>query len=87
MTVGLPERRACKRFRSELEGWIEGNDSAAELIPCKLWDISEKGVRLIFPEPCEVPLEFKLHIPGQNAVAKARLIWSDGYFFGAQFSD
>jgi hypothetical protein len=86
MRVGLPERRSCERFRTDLEGVIRGVPPH-EATPCKIWDISKKGVRLVFPEFADIPLEFDLFIPSQGAKARVRLVWTDGYFYGAKFLD
>jgi hypothetical protein len=83
----LPERRSCERFRTDLKGWIKG-DPPHRPVACTVWDISEKGVRLVFPQLTDVvPVEFELTIPSQNARAKVRLVWTDGHFYGAKFTD
>ena len=82
----MPERRSCERFRTDLEGLVVP-PPPSEPIKCNIWDLSEKGVRLVFPEPSDVPVEFELLIPSQGARAKVRLIWTDGYFYGAKFTD
>ncbi len=86
MRVGLPERRSCERYRTDLEGWITA-DPPHEPQRCTVWDLSKKGVRLVFPELADVPVEFELRIPSQAAIARVRLVWTDGYFYGGRFTD
>ncbi|MEZ0167823.1 PilZ domain-containing protein [Microvirga sp. TS319] len=83
---GLPERRSCERFRTDLEGIVTGYPPH-QPIPCMIWDLSEKGVRLIFPEFTDVPVQFQLTIPSQGARANVHLVWTDGHFYGAKFID
>lgn len=86
MRAGMPERRSCERFRTDLEAWVTTKPPSVP-IKCNVWDLSEKGVRLVFREPSDVPVEFELTIPSQGARAKVRLVWTDGYFYGAKFTD
>lgn len=86
MRVSLLESRSCERYRTHLKGWIVA-DQPQEPVSCTVWDLSETGVRLAVPDPSNVPVEFNLAIPCQGAAARVRLIWTDGYFFGAEFQD
>jgi hypothetical protein len=85
MTFGLPERRSDERFATVLEGWI-GDPTGKARIECSVWDLSQSGVRLVISGSADVPLEFELQIPDAGATAMARLIWTDGTHFGAQFT-
>jgi hypothetical protein len=80
------ERRSSQRRLTHLEGWIAGQ-TAQEPIECLVWDLSEAGVRLVVNPPADVPLEFELRIPSQDAKAKVRLIWTTGIHYGAKFTD
>lgn len=86
MSQRIPERRSSQRRLTHLEGWIAG-DAAQERIECTVWDLSEAGVRLVVPPPADVPLEFELQIPAQDAKAKVRLVWTTGIHYGARFMD
>lgn len=82
----IPERRSKPRFPIHLEGWIAGQ-SVQEPIECTVWDLSEAGVRLVVSEPADVPLEFELRIPAEDARARVRLVWTTGIHYGARFID
>ncbi|QRM35583.1 PilZ domain-containing protein [Microvirga sp. VF16] len=86
MKHGLPERRSSKRFPTQLDGLIVG-DQGQRPIACLVSDLSEVGVRLVVSAPADVPLEFELQIPAQGASASVRLVWTDGVHYGATFTD
>ncbi|MBA1156887.1 PilZ domain-containing protein [Microvirga mediterraneensis] len=86
MSHRIPERRASQRYRAFMEGWI-ASETTAEPIECMVWDLSEAGVRLVVPPPADVPVEFELRIPSEDAKAKVRLIWTTGIHYGAKFTD
>jgi PilZ domain len=85
MLQGMPERRSSKRSRTDLEGWF-ASEATGEPIACTVWDLSGSGVRLVIPSPADVPLEFELKIPNAGAVAKVRLVWTQGCHYGARFT-
>ncbi|WP_262030923.1 PilZ domain-containing protein [Microvirga sp. Mcv34] len=86
MSHWIPERRSSQRYPAFLEGWI-AIGTAGEPIECTVWDLSEAGVRLVVPPPADVPLEFELQIPSEDAKANVRLIWTTGIHYGAKFMD
>jgi PilZ domain len=86
MSHRIPERRSSQRRLTHLTGWIAG-DGAQERIECMVWDLSEAGVRLVVSPPADVPLEFELQIPAEDAKAKVRLVWTTGIHYGARFTD
>ncbi|QRM31545.1 PilZ domain-containing protein [Microvirga sp. VF16] len=86
MSHWIPERRSSQRHLTHLEGWI-ASETAQERIECMIWDLSEAGVRLVVPPPADVPLEFELQIPAEDARAKVRLVWTTGIHYGARFMD
>lgn len=85
MILGMPERRSDERFATVLEGWI-GDPVRKTRIECSVLDLSLSGVRLVISGSADVPLEFELQIPDARAAAMARLIWTDGIHYGAQFT-
>jgi hypothetical protein len=86
MSHRIPERRSCQRYPAFLEGWI-ASETTGERIECMVWDLSEAGVRLVVSPPADVPLEFELRIPSEDAKANVRLIWTTGIHYGARFTD
>lgn len=86
MSQRFPERRSSQRHLTQLEGLIAG-EAAQEPIECTVWDLSEDGVRLVITPPADVPLEFELRIPSQDARANVKLIWTTGIHYGARFTD
>jgi hypothetical protein len=50
-------------------------------------DLSVTGARLVFPYPAEIPLEFELQIPEEEASVQVRLMWSTGKEYGVIFTD
>jgi len=86
MSHRILERRSCERYPAQLEGWIP-SERTGERIECTVWDLSEAGVRLVVTPPADVPLEFELRIPSQDATANVRLIWTSGIHYGARFTD
>jgi len=86
MKPWLPERRSSPRQSTCLEGRI-ADKAAQATIECTVWDLSKTGVRLVVSPPADVPLEFELQIPGEDAAAMVRLIWTTGIHYGAQFTD
>jgi hypothetical protein len=86
MSHRIPERRSSPRHLIHLEGWI-ASQTAQEPIGCTIWDLSEAGVRLVVPPPADVPLEFELQIPSEDARARVRLVWTSGTHYGARFMD
>ncbi|WP_442932016.1 PilZ domain-containing protein [Microvirga sp. CF3016] len=86
MSHRIPERRSSPRHLTHLEGWIAGY-AAQEPIGCTVWDLSEVGVRLVVTPPADVPLEFELQIPSEDAKAKVKLVWTTGVHYGARFTD
>lgn len=85
MSLGLPERRADKRFTTMLDGWIRDPESKAR-IGCSVRDLSRSGVRLVVPDSADIPVEFELEIPDAGAAAMTRLVWTDGTHYGARFT-
>lgn len=83
MTSAMPEGRSTERFPVTLEGWFAG-EAAGDPIACTVSDLSETGMRLVIPSPADVPLEFELKIPGAQAVAMVRLVWTDGAHYGVR---
>jgi len=86
MSHRIPERRSSQRHPTHLEGWIAGY-AVQEPIECTVWDLSEAGVRLVVAPPADVPLEFELQIPSEDAKAKVKLVWTTGVHYGARFTD
>ena len=86
MSHRIPERRSSQRYPAYLEGWIAGNTADAP-IECMVWDLSDAGVRLVVTPPADVPVEFELRIPSEDAKANVRLIWTTGIHYGARFTD
>jgi hypothetical protein len=86
MRQGTNERRSAERFNTNLKGQIVC-DSLASSVECLLWDISETGARLVVSRPAEIPLEFELLIPDEDASARVRLVWSNGKDHGVAFTD
>ncbi|EIM28873.1 PilZ domain-containing protein [Microvirga lotononidis] len=86
MSQWTPERRSSQRYPAFMEGWIACG-TTGEPIECTVWDLSEAGVRLVVPPPADVPLEFELRIPSEDAKANVRLIWTTGIHYGAKFMD
>jgi hypothetical protein len=86
MSPWTPERRSRPRHSTYLEGRIADKDAQVPLA-CTVWDLSETGVRLVIPAPAEVPLEFELQIPAEDARARVRLVWNTGTHYGARFVD
>jgi hypothetical protein len=86
MTHATAERRSGERFRTHLEGRIVLDDSSS-FVECITWEISATGARIGFREPVEIPLEFELQIPEEDACAKVRLVWSNGKEYGVMFTD
>jgi len=82
----MPERRSSKRVPVHLEAHVvcDTSSSSAE---CIIRDISSTGARLVFPCLAEIPVEFVLQIPGTDAAARGRLIWSTGQENGIMFTD
>jgi PilZ domain-containing protein len=80
------ERRSSQRHLVHLDGRIAGT-AVREPIECTVWDLSEAGVRLVVSEPADVPLEFELQIPAEDARARVRLVWTTGIHYGARFVD
>lgn len=85
MRPRVPERRSAERFPTSLEGWFTSEMSGDPTV-CTVWDLSESGVRLVIPPPADVPLEFELAIPDAQALARVRLVWTDGVHYGARFT-
>ncbi len=86
MSHWIPERRSSPRHLTQLQGRIAGQ-AAQEPIECTIWDLSEAGVRLVVTPPADVPLEFELRIPSEDARAWVRLVWTTGTHYGARFMD
>jgi len=86
MSPWTPERRSRPRHSTYLEGRIADKDNGAPL-DCTIWDLSETGVRLIIPAPADVPLEFELQIPAEDARAMVQLVWNSGAHYGGRFTD
>ncbi|WP_114945571.1 PilZ domain-containing protein [Microvirga calopogonii] len=86
MSHRIPERRSCQRYPACMEGWI-ASETTGEPIECTVWDLSEAGVRLVVAPPADLPLEFELRIPSQDAKANVRLIWTTGIHYGGRFTD
>lgn len=85
MGHAILERRSAERFHTKLTGHIVGPDAPS--IDCVLLNISKTGARITVPQPAEIPLEFQLQIPEEEASAKVRLIWSSGIDYGVMFTD
>ncbi|WP_373371522.1 PilZ domain-containing protein [Microvirga sesbaniae] len=86
MPFGTSESRSSERFSAPLKGWIADKTAPAP-IECAIWDLSQTGVRVVVSEPADIPREFQLQIPDHGAVARVRLIWTDGVHYGATFTD
>ena len=86
MSRRTPERRSSQRHPTYLEGRIAGQTAQAP-IACTVWDLSEAGERLVVTPPADVPLEFELQIPSEDAIARVRLVWTTGIHYGARFTD
>jgi c-di-GMP-binding flagellar brake protein YcgR len=86
MTYEAVQRRSGERFRMCLEGRVVPYDSSSP-IECTIWDISDTGARIAFQKPAEIPLQFELQIPTEDASAQVRLIWSNGREYGVAFMD
>jgi hypothetical protein len=86
MSHRIPERRSSQRHLAHLEGRIASKTAQAP-IECTVWDLSEAGVRLVVSPPADVPLEFELQIPSEDAKANVRLVWTTGTHYGARFTD
>ncbi len=82
----MPERRSSERFAVGLEGWF-ASETSGDPGACTVWDLSESGVRLVIPAPANVPLKFELKIPHEGAVARVRLVWTAGSYYGVKFTD
>ncbi len=86
MTYGTARHRASERINTLLGGRIVSNDRSSS-VECIVWDISDTGARIGFSQPAEIPLEFELEIPTEQASARVRLIWSNGKEHGVMFTD
>ncbi|WP_201865317.1 PilZ domain-containing protein [Microvirga soli] len=84
MRPALPERRSAERFPTALDGWF-ASETTGTPTACGVWDLSATGVRLVIPSLADVPLEFALTIPDARTVARVRLAWTSGSYYGAQF--
>jgi len=82
----MSERRSSKRVPVHLEARVVC-DTSSSCAECTIRDISSTGARLVFPCLAEIPVEFVLRIPGTDAAARSRLIWSTGQENGIMFTD
>ncbi|MBZ6078098.1 PilZ domain-containing protein [Microvirga puerhi] len=72
------------RFPTRLEGRISCKNGPS-IVDCIVRDLSETGVRIVLSEVGEIPLEFDLEIPDQEAIASVRLVWTSGTELGGMF--
>jgi hypothetical protein len=76
----IKENRKSERHRQFLRGFIRLPSDAT--IDCIVRDISETGAKLRFKSAPPIVDCFELHIPSKEQIAKAKLIWSNGYEVG-----
>ncbi|WP_114947362.1 PilZ domain-containing protein [Microvirga calopogonii] len=86
MRPALPERRSTERLPTSLEGWF-ASEATGTPTACRVSDLSAAGVRLVIPPSADVPLEFELAIPDAQALARVRLVWTDGVHYGVRFTE
>jgi hypothetical protein len=82
----MPEHRSSERVPAGLVGWF-ASETNGDPVACTVWDLSEKGARLVIPAPADVPLKFQSRIPHEGAVARVRLVWTAGSQYGVKFTD
>lgn len=80
------DQRAHRRMKTLFKGSIVA-DRRLTNVDCTIRDLSEGGARIEFSDPCNLPKEFELTIPGKNASYWARTTWRDGLRFGVAFFD
>ena len=77
-------RRAVRRKATRRAAWITCGSS--ELIPCVIWDFSEKGARITAAQLNLLPDYFTLILSrDQSERRTCRVVWREGYFAGVSF--
>jgi PilZ domain len=85
-TVPEKERRKAKRRTQNSDAWVRSNGSFA-IQPCKLLDMSSRGVRISVARPAVIADAFFLMTSrnGQSVKA-AKVKWRRGDQIGAEFT-
>ena len=78
------DKRGDPRRPLERTVWIDV--AGATVTECALGDMSDKGARLVFFAPTEVPAEFVLRLTEDGRVArKCKVVWSSDKEVGVEF--
>lgn len=83
MAVAPREKRKRRRTRTRHAGWIKGGDKG-RLIPCVLWDRSDKGARIAAAYSSKLPQVFTL-VEDQHTSRFCRIVWRKGPLMGVRF--
>ena len=73
-------------YRRPLERMVWIDVAGAAVTECALGDMSDKGARLVFFAPTEVPAEFVLRLTEDGRVArKCKVVWRSDKEIGVEF--
>jgi hypothetical protein len=79
------EQRQVPRHRVHCPAWVDVGDGA-HVRSCKLWDVSDTGVRITIDAPHEVPMEFSLILSADGGIRRrCRIIWRSDNQIGARY--
>jgi PilZ domain len=79
------KQRQAPRRRENRRAWVESPDGARRL-ECRLWDISDDGVRFTIDAPSGVPYEFFLVLSKDGKERRqCRVMWRSDEQVGARF--
>lgn len=79
----ISDHRGNLRRRVIKSGKVVFNDGQSAL-DCSIRDLSEGGVRLLFPDPTIMPHVFQLHLL-DGRILECELRWARGGFIGVKF--
>ena len=77
-------KRVAKRSRV-LKGAKLVNMNNWSLVDCTIRDMSETGARLICGDQVAVANVFRFHVPSDNTIQQARVVWRRGELLGIEF--